>query len=82
MWRNTSLVVRFGPFDGRLALVWVAALLPLEMWKITAAAGITVLFWVIESRGYTLNAAFRKLRRGLAGRKGRALSNMEYRDYA
>lgn len=71
MWRFTPCPVKLGPFDGRLFIILMAALLLMPVIGHYAAAsgtiGSLVVFWVVEKFGLDVNQVFRWLRCWVAG---------------
>jgi len=67
-WRDTYKPARFFMLDARLAYVLLPALLHIRWWTLAALVIVAgVMFHVERRRGLHLEAAFRFLRRSLAG---------------
>ncbi|HVY13212.1 MAG TPA: IcmT/TraK family protein [Alphaproteobacteria bacterium] len=68
-WRNSMKAARFGPLDARAAVPFVFALLHLRPWTLCLAAVTTFIFWFLEQRGISFEAALRGMRVWFVTRK-------------
>lgn len=68
-WRNSMRPVRFGPFDSRLAIPYIVLLFHARWSTLFVAVTLTAIFWFMEQRGLTFDAALRAFRSWLLGQK-------------
>jgi intracellular multiplication protein IcmT len=61
-WRNSMKPARFFFLDARAAWPFLFALLYLRIWTVALAALTTVVFYLLEMRGLTFDAALRAFR--------------------
>ena len=66
-WRNTQRPVRFFALDARSSFVVLLVLLHIRLWTFGLAVVVMLVFWFLERRGLSFNAALRALRRWLLG---------------
>lgn len=67
-WRNSMKSARFFMFDARAAIPFVLCLLHIRLWTLGLAAVTTVLFYILEQKGLTFDAALRSLRVWIIGK--------------
>ena len=61
-WRNSMKMARLGPLDARAAIPLVFTLLHFRIWTICLAVFTTLIFYILEQRGMSFDAALRALR--------------------
>jgi intracellular multiplication protein IcmT len=68
-WRNSMKPARFFFMDARAAVPFVFTLLHLRLWTIALAATTTLIFYILEQRGMSFDAALRAMRVWFVGNK-------------
>jgi len=66
-WRNSMKPVRFFALDARVALFFMVFLIHMRTWTLGLFFVMCALFWVLERKGLTFDAAIRSLRTWLLG---------------
>lgn len=72
-WRNTMKPARFFMFDARAALPVAVCLIHFRTWTLVTTAVVMLIFWLLERRGLTFDAALRAARLFIVGRTRPAL---------
>ncbi|MEA1938881.1 MAG: IcmT/TraK family protein [Pseudomonadota bacterium] len=67
-WRNSMRPVRFAALDARTAIPFVFAMIHFRQWTVILAFVVTMLFWWLERKGLTFDAALRAGRSWVFGR--------------
>jgi intracellular multiplication protein IcmT len=67
-WRNTQKPARFFALDARAFSFIMLCIVHMRIWTASLAFTAMLVFWVLERRGLTFEAALRALRAWLAGR--------------
>ena len=67
-WRNTQKPARFFAFDARAFAAIFLFLVHARLWTFSLAIAVMILFWLLERRGLTFEAALRGLRAWILGR--------------
>lgn len=78
-WRNSMRPVRFFNFDVKAAIPLFFLLFYFRLVTIVIAILVLILFWILEKRGLTFDAAMRSLRLFLFGDTRPALIAFKYR---
>jgi intracellular multiplication protein IcmT len=68
-WRNSMKPARFFFLDARAAVPFVFTLLHLRLWTLAVAAITTLIFYILEQRGMSFDAALRAIRVWFVGNK-------------
>jgi intracellular multiplication protein IcmT len=68
-WRNSMKPARFFFLDARAAVPFVFTLLHLRLWTLALAAITTLIFYILEQRGMSFDAALRAMRVWFVGHK-------------
>jgi|SRR5688572_15276816 intracellular multiplication protein IcmT len=68
-WRNSMKPARFFFLDARAAVPFVFTLLHLRLWTLAVAAITTLIFYILEQRGLSFDAALRAIRVWFVGDK-------------
>jgi len=68
-WRNSQKIPRFWRFDARAAVVILLVILFPRKWTIVLCITTNLLFWILERKGLTFNAALRAFRVWIIGPK-------------
>ena len=66
-WRNSMKPVRFFALDARVALFFLFFILHMRIWTIVLFLAICALFWMLERKGLTFNAAILSVRTWILG---------------
>lgn len=66
-WRNSMKPVRFFALDARVALFFLLFLVHMRPWTLGLFVVMCVLFWVLERKGLTFDAAIRSFRTWILG---------------
>jgi intracellular multiplication protein IcmT len=66
-WRNTQKPARFFALDARAFAAIMLFLVHAKLWTFTFAIIVMIIFWLLERRGLTFEAALRALRAWLVG---------------
>jgi len=72
-WRNTQKPARFFVLDARAFSAVMLFIIHARLWTFTLTILIMVIFWVLERRGLTFEAAIRGLRAWVVGARRPAL---------
>lgn len=72
-WRNSMRPVRFFVLDARAAIAFMLFLMHMRLWTLGVAIIVMVLFWLLERKGLTFDAAMRSLRCWFIGNNRPAL---------
>ena len=67
-WRDTFKPARFIVLDAKVGVAILVSLLHIRPWTIALALGVTGLFWWLERKGLSFDAALRGARAFLAGK--------------
>jgi len=67
-WRNSQKPARFFALDARAAAALMLFLVHARLWTFTLAVVVMLVFWLLERRGLTFEAALRAWRSWLVGR--------------
>lgn len=67
-WRNSMKPVRFFALDARVALFFLFFILHMRPWTLVLFFIVCILFWILERKGLTFDAAIRSLRTWIVGR--------------
>ncbi|MCB1538716.1 MAG: type IV secretion protein IcmT [Rhodospirillales bacterium] len=59
--------VRFFGLDARVALFFMVFLMHMRIWTLALFAIMCILFWILERKGLTFDAAMRSLRTWILG---------------
>jgi hypothetical protein len=78
-WRDSQKIPRFFMFDARVFLVLLFVLLHIKVWTLIMAAIVMTIFWILEQRGLTFEAALRALRAWILGHNRPATSRRQRR---
>lgn len=68
-WRNSMKPVRFFGLDARVAIFFLFFILHMRAWTLGMFIGVSILFWLLERRGLTFDAALRSFRTWILGSK-------------
>lgn len=68
-WRNAMRPVRFFGVDARLAIPWFVLLFHARLITLFFAVLFTLVFWAMERRGLSFDAALRAFRNWFLGQK-------------
>jgi intracellular multiplication protein IcmT len=68
-WRNTQKPARFFVFDARSAVAIFIFMVHIRLWTLALAVITILIFWVMERRGLTFEAALRAFRVWILGRR-------------
>jgi intracellular multiplication protein IcmT len=68
-WRNTQKPARFMALDARAFAAVMMCIVHLTVTTLSIAAFIMFIFWVLERRGLTFEAALRAMRCWILGRR-------------
>lgn len=66
-WRNSMKPVRFFALDARVALFFLLFLLHMRLWTLGLFVAMCILFWLLERKGLTFDAAMRSFRTWITG---------------
>lgn len=80
-WRDSMRSPRFFMFDARAALPILLVVMHARLWTLILAVGCIVIFYVLERFGLTFEAALRRLRCKIIGKKRPAYSSQRYRRF-
>ncbi|MBI1273820.1 MAG: acetyltransferase [Alphaproteobacteria bacterium] len=75
-WRDSQKIARFFFLDARVFLVLLVAMLHIRPWTAITATLVVALFWVLERRGLTFEAALRAFRAWILGHNRPATSRL------
>lgn len=78
-WRNSMRPVRFFQFDVKAAIPFCFLLFYFRVVTIVFAITVILIFWFLEKRGLTFDAAMRALRIVIFGDKRPALTAFRFR---
>jgi intracellular multiplication protein IcmT len=67
-WRNTQKQARFFALDARAFAAVFLFLIHARLWTFVLAIVVMIVFWILERRGLTFDAALRALRSWILGR--------------
>ena len=67
-WRNTQKPARFFSLDARAFCAIMLFLVHARLWTLTLAIVVMCIFWIMERRGLTFEAALRAMRSGFWAR--------------
>lgn len=73
-WRNSQKVPRFFFMDARVTIFILLFLLHMRLWTLVLAVIFMILFWLLERRGLTFEAALRAFRSWVLGMRRPACS--------
>lgn len=76
-WRNSMKPARFFFMDARAAVPFVFTLLHLRWYTLVFAALTTLLFYILEQRGMSFDAALRAMRVWFVGRRRTNISHTD-----
>lgn len=68
-WRNSMKYVKFFALDARVALFLMIFLLHMRPWTFGLFCAVCLLFWLLERKGLSFDAAIRSFRTWLLGSK-------------
>lgn len=68
-WRNSMKPIRFFALDARVALFALLFILHMRIWTLVLFLIVCVLFWLLERKGLTFDAAVRSFRTWILGRE-------------
>ncbi|MBU6235867.1 MAG: IcmT/TraK family protein [Alphaproteobacteria bacterium] len=68
-WRNSMKPVRFFALDARVALFALLFIIHMRPWTLGLFCLVCILFWILERKGLTFDAAIRSFRTWLLGRE-------------
>ncbi len=68
-WRNSMRPVRFFAFDARCAIPWFILLFHFRVSTVILAIVFTIIFYMLERRGLTFDAALRTFRTWFLGQR-------------
>ncbi len=68
-WRNSMKPVRFFAMDARVALFFLIFLMHMRTWTLLLFVAMCLLFWLLERKGLTFDAAVRSTRTWILGTK-------------
>ena len=80
-WRNTQKPARFFALDARAFAAILLFLVHARLWTLALAILIMLVFWILERRGLTFEAALRALRSWIVGRKRPAILKKYWRTW-
>jgi intracellular multiplication protein IcmT len=66
-WRNSMKPVRFFALDARVALFFMIFLLHMRLWTLGLFVVVSIVFWLLERKGLTFDAAMRSFRTWVLG---------------
>ena len=66
-WRNTMKPTRFFQFDARSAIFLMLVLVHARLWTLELMIGVMLIFWILERKGLSYQAAMRAMRVWLIG---------------
>jgi len=66
-WRNSMRPVRFFMMDARAAIAFFLFLMHMRVWTLVTAVVVMTIFWILERKGLTFDAAMRALRSWFLG---------------
>lgn len=78
-WRNTMRPVRFFNFDVKAIIPFCVLIFYARWSSLTIAVLSTLMFWGLEKKGLTVNAALRAFRVMIVGTKRPGLPKFRYR---
>lgn len=78
-WRNSMRPVRFFSFDVKAAIPFAFLLFYFRYSTVILAVTVLVIFWILEKKGLTFDAALRALRTTMFGIKRPGLIAFKYR---
>lgn len=79
MWRNSVYFAQFAPgLDGRAAIAFLVFIMHWTWWTFTLFLTTCAFFYMIERRGYTMRAAWLRIKRFLTGNMRQKWSSVEY----
>lgn len=67
-WRNSMKPVRFFALDARVSLFFLLFIIHMRAWTLGLFVVVCILFWILERKGLTFDAAMRSLRTWIVGR--------------
>lgn len=68
-WRNSMKPVRFFALDARVSVFFLFLILHMRLWTVGLFVFMCFMFWMLERRGLTFDAALRSLRTWILGTK-------------
>ncbi len=68
-WRNSMKPARFFMLDARVAIFLMLFIIHMRMWTFLTFIAVCLLFWFLERRGLSFQAAIRSFRTWLLGKR-------------
>ena len=66
-WRNSMKPVRFFALDARVAIFFMVFLVHMRPWTLGLFVAVCILFWILERKGLSFDAAVRSFRTWILG---------------
>ncbi|MBI1327285.1 MAG: type IV secretion protein IcmT [Alphaproteobacteria bacterium] len=80
-WRNSMRPIKFFGLDAKAAIPFLVLIVYFRPITLGIAFLVTMIFWTLEKRGLTVEAAMRKLRSWLVGEDRPGLMQFKHRRF-